>query len=58
MASAMQSQKRGKSERFIKGDELNRKKLCAETFRVVIQQCSEGEKGQKKAAKVHMADPR
>ena len=44
MASATQSQKRSKSGRFIKGGELNRRKLCAEKFRIVIQQCSEGEK--------------
>ncbi|XP_044179704.1 solute carrier family 22 member 3-like [Acropora millepora] len=30
MASATQSQKRSKSGRFIKGNELNRRKLCAE----------------------------
>ena len=44
MASATQSQKRSKSGRFIKGNELNRRKLCAEKLRVVSQQCSEGEK--------------
>ena len=44
MASATQSQKRSKSGRFIKGGELNRRKLCAEKFRIVIQQSSEGEK--------------
>ena len=45
MASATQSQKRSKSGRFIKGGELNRRKSCAEKFRVVSQQCSEDEKG-------------
>ena len=45
MASATQSQKRSKSGRFIKGGELNRRKSCAEKFRVASQQCSEGEKG-------------
>ena len=44
MASATQSQKRSKSGSFIKGGELNRRKLCAEKFRVVSQQCSEDEK--------------
>ena len=33
-----------KSGRFIKGGELNQRKSCAEKFRVVSQQCSEGEK--------------
>lgn len=45
MASATQSQKRSKSGRFIKGGELDRRKSCAEKFRVVSEQCSEGEKG-------------
>ena len=45
MASATQSHKISKSGRFIKGGELNRRKSCAEKFRVVSQQCSEGEKG-------------
>lgn len=44
MASATQSQKRSKSGRFIKGSELDRRKLCAEKFRIISQQCSEGEK--------------
>ena len=44
MASATQSQKRSKRGRFVKGGELNRRKLCAEKLRVVIPQCSEGEK--------------
>ena len=44
MASPTQSQKRSKSGRFIKGNELNRRKLCAEKLRVVSQQSSEGEK--------------
>ena len=44
MASATQSRKRSKSGRFIKGGELNRRKACAEKFRIVSQQCSEGEK--------------
>ena len=37
---------RCKSGRFIKGGELNRRKLCTEKFPVVIEQCSEGKKEQ------------